>query len=149
MLNLEHLAPWMPWASAASAGIEAQRERLARAADSWDGGSDFEFLLVREEPTVLGVFGLHRRIGPGAIEMGYWLSQNATGRGYATTAARALTDAALRLDDVNTVEIHCDQANVRSRRVPERLGYRLERVEEDQVEAPAEVGRSMIWVFPP
>jgi len=30
--------------------------------------------------------------------------------------------------------------------VPRRLGYRLERIEPDEVLAPAETGRSMIWV---
>ena len=44
------------------------------------------------------------------------------------------------------VEIHCDQANHLSAAVPERLGYRLDRVEPDEIRAPGESGRSMIWV---
>jgi RimJ/RimL family protein N-acetyltransferase len=60
-----------------------------------------------------------------------------------------LAKAALDLPDVHRVEIHCDEGNVRSQGVPTRLGYRLARVEDDGVQAPAEVGRSMIWVFPP
>jgi len=57
-----------------------------------------------------------------------------------------LTDAALAIDDVDRVEIHCDQANVRSAAVPERLGYRLDRIEDDEIVVPGETGRSMIWV---
>ena len=148
--NLEHLAPWMPWATPASARPDAQRERLRQTEAAWERGSDFEFLVVArgQDASVLGVFGLHRTVGPRAIELGYWLAQDATGRGYATAAAGALTAAALALEDVDFVEIHCDQANLRSRRVPERLGYRLDRVEDDEVEAPGEVGRSMIWLYP-
>lgn len=149
--NLEHLAPWMPWAAPAAARGEAQQERLQHTMAAWERGSDFEFLVGhpgRDEP-VLGVFGLHRRVGPRAFELGYWLAHDVTGRGYATAAAGALTEVALSLDDVDSVEIHCDEANLRSRRVPERLGYRLDRVEDDGIQAPAEVGRGMIWIFPP
>ena len=110
-------------------------------------GSDFAFLLLDAgETTVLGTMGLHRRIGPRAIELGYWVHADHVGRGIATTAAAALTEAALALPDVDRVEIHCDEANVRSAAVPRRLGYRLDRIEDADVTAPAETGRSMIWV---
>lgn len=127
----------------------AQRERITRVEQWWDAGSDFTYLLV--EPVaggLLGHFGLHSRVGPNAIELGYWLAPDAIGHGFCTAAAGALTNAALEHLDVVRVEIHCDEANVRSQAVPRRLGYRLDRVEDDEVEAPAEVGRSMIWIFP-
>lgn len=147
--NLAHLAPWMPWATAANATPEAQRARLEGVATAWEAGEEYQYLALHAETgTALGAFGLHRRIGPRAIELGYWLSSDAVGRGLATEGARALTAAALALDDVDRVEIHCDEANVRSQRVPQRLGYRLDRVEDDGITAPAEVGRSMVWVFP-
>ncbi len=69
-----------------------------------------------------------------------------SGQGLATEAVALLTDAALAIDDVDRVEIHCDQANVRSATVPERLGYRLDRIDDDEIAAPGETGRSMIWV---
>ena len=147
--NLQHLRPWMPWATPASATVAAQRERLASVERWWEAGSDYAYVLLDESETrLLGVFGLHRRIGPRAIELGYWLAHDAVGRGHATAAAGALTRAALSLPDVTRVEIHCDEANVRSQAIPRRLGYRLDRVEQDETEAPAEVGRSMFWIFP-
>jgi RimJ/RimL family protein N-acetyltransferase len=148
--NLDHLSPWMPWAVPAAATPTAQRERLVRVEQSWEDGTDYTFLLLDQpESVLLGIFGLHRRIGPAAVELGYWLSGDAVGKGYASLAAGALTEAALGFPDVARVEIHCDQANHRSQRIPQRLGYRLDRIEPDQIEAPAEVGRSMIWIFPP
>lgn len=148
--NLAHLRPWMPWAVPAAATTQAQRERLTKAEQCWEDGSDYSFLLLdAAEQEVRGVFGLHRRIEPDGIELGYWLVRSATGHGFATAGARALTAAALELLDVSRVEIHCDEANERSQRIPERLGYRLDRIEPDVVEAPAAVGRSMIWVYPP
>jgi RimJ/RimL family protein N-acetyltransferase len=147
--SLDHLRPWMPWATPAAATGAAQRERIIRVEQWWDAGSDFTFLLMDAVgKRMLGHFGLHSRIGPSAIEIGYWLAPDATGHGYATSAAGALTKAALDDLDVVRVEIHCDEANARSQRIPQRLGYRLDRVEDDEIEAPAEVGRSMIWIFP-
>ena len=46
------------------------------------------------------------------------------------------------------VEIHCDEANVRSAAVARRLGYRLDRLEDRPITAPGEHGRHMIWVTP-
>ena len=51
------------------------------------------------------------------------------------------------LSDIQRAEIHCDEANVASAAVPRRLGYHLDRIVPDEVEAPGEVGRSMIWVM--
>ena len=149
--SLEHLQPWMPWAAAPDAGaVTAQHERLADAARAWNSGEEFHFIAAgRDDGAILGRFGLHRRIGPGALELGYWLRPNAVGKGYASACARALTTVALSLPDVERVEIHCDEANVRSQRVPRVAGYRLDRIEPDGLQAPAEVGRSMVWVFPP
>ena len=140
----------MPWATPENVTQSAQRQRLQKVEQSWDDAQDHSFLLLdASETTLLGVFGMHRRIGPEAIEIGYWLSHRAVGNGYATQAARALTEAAMQLDDVSRVEIHCDEANVRSQKIPQRLGYRLDPIEPDEIEAPGEVGRSMFWVYPP
>lgn len=146
--NLEHLRPWMPWATAPAAKVSTQRARLVSAEQSWEAGSDYSYVLLNQDETrLLGIFGLHRRIGPRAIEMGYWLTHDAVGRGHATNAAGALTAAALNHCAIERIEIHCDEANLRSQKIPQRLGYVLDRVEDDAIEAPSEIGRSMIWVF--
>jgi RimJ/RimL family protein N-acetyltransferase len=145
--SLEHLRPWMAWADDEATTPERRRSHLATVGEGWAAGSDFAYLILDPaETTVLGATGLHRRIGPRAIELGYWVHVDHGGRGVATAAARAATDAALALPDVDRVEIHCDEANVRSAAVPRRLGYRLDRIEDDDVTAPGEIGRSMIWV---
>jgi RimJ/RimL family protein N-acetyltransferase len=133
----------MPWASPAAGTPEAQRVRLQDLSTAWDAGREYAFLALSvPDDELLGVFGLHRRVGPGGIELGYGLAEVASGRGHATTGAKALTDVALALPDIERVEVRCDFANVRSQRIPERLGYRLDRIEVDEVEAPAELGQS-------
>src|SRR5258708_19942087 len=63
------------------------------------------------------------RIGDGGLEIGYWVHPAYTGRGVATAASGALTEAALALPAVDRVEIHHDLLNLASERVPAKLGY--------------------------
>lgn len=151
--SLEHLRPWMPWAGPEAAEPVHQRARIAGAMRNWDAGTEFVYtvflpgLQPAADGAVVGTFGLHRRIGPGGIEMGYWMHAAHCRKGFATAAARALTGAALALPDVRLVEIHCDEANAASAAIPRKLGYRLDRIDRRMPEAPGETGRLMIWVW--
>lgn len=149
--SLPALAAWLPWATADAADPARQRARLAQGDRRWDVGTDDDYVIVADD-RVVGCMGLHPRLGPGAVEIGYWLRTDQTGRGLVTACAGALTGVALALAWIERVEIHCDQANERSAGVARRLGYRLDRVEDTPVAPGAgwrETGRSMIWVFPP
>jgi len=145
--NLDHLRPYMPWAVNAPTLPESEQLSL-RGEQVWDEGTDFMYLLgLDAEPeVVIGGFGLHGRIGPDALEIGYWVHREHTGRGLATAAARALTEAALALPGITRAEIHCDESNAASAAVPRKLGYTLDRIETETPTAPAETGRKMIWV---
>jgi RimJ/RimL family protein N-acetyltransferase len=148
LASLDHLKPWMPWASAEAASPAAQRERCRAVQEAWASGSDYNYALrTGESGPVIGGFGLHRRSGPEAIEVGYWLHVDYAGHGYATAAAKALTQAGLELDGVTRVEIRTDQANVKSAAIPRRLGFRLDRVFEREPEAPGECGRIQVWIW--
>jgi RimJ/RimL family protein N-acetyltransferase len=140
----DHLRPWMIWADESRNDIVTFL-RGARA--KWDAGDEFGYLVVSsDDGRVLGGGGLHRRAGPEALEIGYWLRAGETGRGVITAAAAAWTDAAFALDGIERVEIHCDEANVRSAAVPRRLGYALAEIRNKPPAAPAELGREMVWV---
>ncbi|MFJ8429764.1 GNAT family N-acetyltransferase [Kitasatospora sp. NPDC094019] len=145
--DLDHLRPWLEWA--AEAPTPARTAELTEAGTAaWDAGTDFIYLagLDAEPGRVIGSFGLHRRIGPGALEIGYWVGTDHVGRGIATTAVRALTGAAFALPGVHRVEIHCDPANTASAAVARRLGFRLDREVDAPVRAPGETGRKQIWI---
>ncbi len=145
--SLEHLKPWMPWADAQSADVAFQRGRLRRQPEQRDRYEEWQYgLFATPDDAFLGAFGLMTRRGPGTLEIGYWLHVEAGGAGRATTAAGALTEAGLAIRDIRHIIIVCDEANVRSAAIPERLGYRLDRVETRAPEAPGESGRMLIWV---
>src|SRR5690625_199905 len=60
--------------------------------------------------------------------IGYWLDIEHQGKGIMTRAVRALTDYAFEEFDLNRVDIRAAVGNVKSRAIPERLGYKKEGV---------------------
>jgi ribosomal-protein-serine acetyltransferase len=69
-------------------------------------------------------FPLNRRIR--ATEIGYWLGEQATGRGLMRRAARAMLGFAFDELAVNRVGLQAEVGNQRSRAVAARLGFTLE-----------------------
>jgi RimJ/RimL family protein N-acetyltransferase len=145
--SLEHLRLWMPWA-AAEPLEPSLADFIARSVVGFEGAQNFSYAAWDDATSSLvGGAGLHPRCGPGSIEIGYWVRDGWLHRGIATAVAGGLTSAALSMPGIEEVHIHCDEANVASAAVPRRLGFRLARVVDDEVSAPAEVGRSMEWVI--
>jgi ribosomal-protein-serine acetyltransferase len=56
-------------------------------------------------------------------ELGYWLGARFEGYGLATKACRALIDHAFGELKLHRVEIRCMSDNIKSQRIPERLGF--------------------------
>jgi RimJ/RimL family protein N-acetyltransferase len=145
--SLDHLRPWMPWATPDSADRRSQLARVAEADEMWESGISYIYSVVTaEQGTLVGEIGLHRRGSDATIEIGYWIAGSHARRGFGRSAAAAITAVALALPGVSRAEIHCDEANTASAAIPRRLGYRLDRIEERKPEAPGESGRLMIWV---
>lgn len=132
-VNVAHLEPWIPWSVAEPAPIPALAARLAGYAADFDADRQWLYgIFPPEETVVLGGIGLYPRDAEGRVqwdaathvEIGYWLSADATGQGFATEAARAVLTVAAALPGITHVEIRCDPRNARSVAVPERLGLR-------------------------
>jgi RimJ/RimL family protein N-acetyltransferase len=122
----EHLRPWMPWAKDLN-DVDSVYQRLRKFRADFDLGTNFVYgVLDRGETMVLGGTGFHPRVGPGALEIGYWVHVDHVGRGYATELAAALTKVAFEVNGVHRVDIHVDPANARSVAVPRKLGFTRE-----------------------
>ena len=94
---------------------------------------------------MVGCLGLHHRVGPGGVEIGYWIHPQWTRRGLARSAARLATSAALALDFITHVQIHHDKANVASAGVPRTLGFEFLGERTEAPKAPAESGIEWRW----
>jgi len=145
--SMDHLRPWMPWATPEAAEPSSQLARVAESDHNWESGLGYVYsVLTTDQGTLVGEIALHRRPADGSVEMGYWIAASQAGQGYGTSAGKALTAVALALPGVDQVEIHCDVANAASAAIARKLGYRLDRIEERHPETPGETGRLMIWV---
>lgn len=79
---------------------------FAAAEELWEQRTDFGYSIVEgPEEAVVGGCGLHGRMGPDGLEVGYWVHVDRGSRGLATAAARALTDAAFAIDGIEHVQI--------------------------------------------
>ncbi len=142
--SLEHLRPWMSWASQEPLSPSNRRAMIEKWEQEWLEGGDVT-MGVFVDARVAGGVGLHRRIGVGGLEIGYWTHPAFLRMGLATTAAWVLTDAAFALPGIAHVEIHHDRANVASAGIPRKLGYCLVAQLTDQPDAPGEVGVECRW----
>lgn len=143
--SLDHLMPWMPWAHE-DYSPDSSLEFVTRCEREWAEGQAYNYAVSVEGSTV-GSCGLMRRIGPGGLEIGYWIHPAWTRRGLATAAAGALLREAFTLPGVEVVEIHHDEANKASGAVPRRLGFtEVERRPSlEGPSAPGESGVEVVW----
>jgi RimJ/RimL family protein N-acetyltransferase len=132
--SLGHLLPWMPWARNEPQTLAEKVELLREFRGQFDLGSDAIYAIFdAAEQRVLGGTGLHPRIGPGGLEIGYWIRADAVGQGFATEATAAMTRIAFELADIERVEIRCAPANRPSAAIPPKLGYTLRETGEELV----------------
>jgi len=142
--SLDHLRPWMAWAGAPTTEA-AMATFFAASEELWEQRRDFGYSIVDPADTVvLGGCGLHGRLGPHGLEIGYWVHVDHIGQGLATAASRGLTDAALSIEGIDRVRIQCVEDNVRSARVPAKLGFTLEGVSV-QEDGPCAGRPTQVW----
>ena len=144
--SLDHLRPWMPWAAGYSRA--SAEEYLAGSIKSWDEGTEYNYAIVIANPdgsALAGVAGLMARIGPGGLEIGYWVHRACARRGLATAATVALVEQAFRLPGVNRVEIVHDELNVASAAIPRKLGFTEVGRRPLDVRPPAGSGTGVVW----
>jgi RimJ/RimL family protein N-acetyltransferase len=143
--SLDHLGPWMAWAT--SPATEASIGTLFATMDQlWATRRDFPFSIVDAvTDEVIGGAGLHARLGPHGLEIGYWVRADRTGRGLATATAEGLTSAAFTIPEIERVRIQCAEDNVRSARVPTKLGFTLQGVVVPE-DGPTEGRRTQRWI---
>ena len=123
----QRLERWLPWVQA-TRSIDDQRAAMARLRDLWRRRESFVVgIFDRRTGRYLGGSGLHRiNWETRSFEIGYWIRTSAEGRGYVAETVRLLTRLAFDRLGANRVEIFMDPRNIRSRAVPERLGFVLE-----------------------
>jgi len=125
--NRDHLRPWMPWVDGTVTAADTLGFlRFVRG--EYAAGRAFHCNL-KYRGAICGGIGLNRiDRAHDKADLGYWVAADLQGRGIVTRATRALTAAAFRDLGLHRVSIRAGVENVRSRAVPERLGFVFEGV---------------------
>ena len=140
----DHLRPWLRWADEFSISIAVELTR--RWEEGWRSGAEYHYAISRYG-TPVGSCGLVSRIGPGGLEIIYWLHPRYIGHGLATMAVAALVEQAFNLPPINRLEIVHDIANRASGAIPHRLGFVLidSRRPPPEMRAAGEAGIDLVW----
>ncbi len=136
--SLAELKPWMDFARLTQ--TEEEVEANIRASYISFLKRDDLRLLVFEKNTgeFVASSGLHRiDWSVPKFEIGYWIDTRHSGKGFMTEAVQGIVDFAFNELKARRIEIRCDPLNVKSRAIPERLGFILEGILRNNVLDPA------------
>ena len=121
--SLAELRPWIPWAASDPSPLDVLEARVAAWRNRFTADEDWTFAMTGGDGRLLGGVGLYPRIGPGGLEVGYWVRTGAAHQGLATEAVTAIARLGFADRTVERLEIHCDPRNLRSSAIARRLGF--------------------------
>ena len=125
--SMETLRVWMHWAQT-TPSFEDSLANCRKAETKFREQVDFRIhIFAKEGEKMIGCTGLHSidwKVPK--FEIGYWLRQSETGKGYMTEAVRTLTAYTFTELNARRVEIRSSALNEKSCRVAERAGFELE-----------------------
>jgi RimJ/RimL family protein N-acetyltransferase len=122
--SLEHLRPWMPWAEHEPQTLEEKTALLRTFRSEFDAGENFVYAIFSaDESEQLGGSGLHPRIEPGGLEIGYFVRASATRQGIVTESTAAVTRVGFEVCGADRIEIRIEPGNEASFGVPRKLGF--------------------------
>ncbi|MDX2004988.1 MAG: GNAT family protein [Meiothermus sp.] len=142
--NRAHLRRWLPWVDGVlepadtATFIQGRLDALAR-------GTGFD-LTIWQRGQIAGTVGLFDLNGFKG-EIGYWLGQGFEGQGLMSRSVSALLDYGFGELGLARVQIKAHTENLRSRAVPERLGFRLEGVLKNDAKLHGNLGDHALYAM--
>jgi ribosomal-protein-serine acetyltransferase len=125
--SFNELKAWLPFAQQLPT-VEETEINLRKAHIKFLKRESFRFLIFHRETNdfigTVSLQGIDWDIPK--CEIGYWVNTKFSGNGYMTEAVKALTDFGLNQIEFKRIEIRCESTNLKSRAIPEKLGYELE-----------------------
>ena len=123
--NRSRLGQYLPWVHATHAPADVA-SFLRSATVQHASGLGFH-AGIELDGRLAGCAGMHPiDLAHANVSLGYWIDEQAEGRGLATQATAELVRICFADFGLRRVEIRCAAGNLRSRAVPLRLGFREE-----------------------
>jgi ribosomal-protein-serine acetyltransferase len=123
--NRDHVGRWMAWVPEIT-GPESMLAWIRRCQRQLSAGRGFHLMLLVDGDLVGTVGLVEIDWANRATELGYWLGEEAQGRGLMTQACELVIKHVFDDLELHRVQIRCATGNTRSRAIPERLGFREE-----------------------
>lgn len=137
----------MPWIAEEPLSLDDRLGLLRLFRARFDGDDDYIYAIFdRDQKQVLGGTGLHKRVGPDAFEIGYWIRPERARQGLITESTAALVRVAFEVHGAQRVEIHCAPTNVASAGVPRKLLFIHDATLRARTRTPGGAPRdTMVW----
>lgn len=125
--SIDSLNPWMPWVHPLPTAEDEEAD-IRTARTKFLAREDLRLhLFLKGTETFVGSSGLHTiDWNVPKFEIGYWVRKKFTGQGYISEAVVGITQFAFEVLGARRIEIRADNRNIRSWRIPERLGFTLD-----------------------
>lgn len=129
--NRTYLKQWLPWLDFIV--TEDDTYAFIERAIKLNEDSRCITFVIRFQDKISGIIGFNpidrtNKIG----EIGYWLSEECQGHGIITRACKFLINIGFDEFGLNRIQIPAAEQNVKSRSVPERLGFTFEGIIRDK-----------------
>jgi ribosomal-protein-serine acetyltransferase len=125
--SINELKSWLPFAQEVPA-VEETEMNMREAYVKFLRRENFRFLIFHKETKEFigssGIQSINWDISK--CEIGYWINTKFSGKGYMTEAIKELTNFGLNQLQFKRIEIKCESTNLKSRAIPEKLGFELE-----------------------
>lgn len=125
--NRTHLREWLPFVDRMQT-VEFAENFVKGTMQRNKDGNEFAFVII-EDDKVIGRIGVYKIDGQNKIgEIGYWLAENAQGKGIITKSCQTIIDFCFSDLQLNRIEIKCGTENFKSKTIPEKLNFTKEGV---------------------
>ncbi|MGF2616980.1 GNAT family N-acetyltransferase [Rossellomorea vietnamensis] len=125
--SFPELKAWLPFAQEIPA-VEETEVNLRNAHIKFLQRDSFRFLIFLKETNefigTTSLQGIDWDIPK--CEIGYWINTKFSGNGYMTEAVKGIADLGLNHIGFRRIEIRCESTNLKSRSIPEKLGFTFE-----------------------
>jgi ribosomal-protein-serine acetyltransferase len=123
--NRAYLREWLPWLDM-TRSIDEMIVFVESTLRQHLSSQGFQ-TAIWHNGQIVGIIGYHHLEWVNRSTcIGYWLDERFQGRGFMTKGCRSLVDYAFDEWKLNRIEIRCAEGNLKSRGIPERLGFRAE-----------------------
>ena len=123
--NREHLRMWLPWVDSTLSQGDT-RLYIQKCLDGFKERKTADFGIFYDG-TLVGSMGFNKiDLENSWAEIGYWLGEDFQGKGIITECVKAMIGYGFNDLGLHRIQIRCDSNNVKSKKIPEKFGLRLE-----------------------